>query len=126
MNEDLENSSPSVCWLTQVTKLSVPSFLQDMDKDVQTKLVIILEIARHQQNCLLCGRSTRPSFSIFIPNLHFIYHGKDDYTSAKGTVCMYELGLLPCGHPDTPKSNTWVADVSSCNRPCQNSCTQGD
>lgn len=46
--------------------------------------------------------------------------------SAEGTVCMYELGLLPSGHPDSPKSNTWVADVSRRNRPSQNSCTQGD
>ena len=42
------------------------------NKEVQTKLVIILELACHQQNCLLGGGSTRPSFSIFIQNHQFI------------------------------------------------------
>lgn len=94
----------SICVLTQVTKLSVPSFFirqgLRLNKEVQTKLVIILEIACHQHNCLLGGGSTRPSISIFSQNLHFIYHGKDDYTRVIQRNSMYvwagPASLWPC------------------------------
>lgn len=57
--------------------------------EVQTKLVIILGKACPQQNCLLGGGLRRPSISIFIQNLHLLYHGKDDYTRFSQRNSMY-------------------------------------